>query len=92
MKPNGNVWALWREGRRQVDISREFVNYHHPGPRGVWKVGSQLQSTTLDPLDPVDPVVSKTRVSFEAVLKNLPGRTPHGIWRQSEALGSSRTP
>ena len=38
---------------------REFVNYRHPGPRRVWKVGSELQSTTsfpLDPLDPVDPV------------------------------------
>ena len=30
---------------------REFVNYRHPGPRRVWKVGSELQSTTLDPVD-----------------------------------------
>ena len=34
---------------------RELVNYRHPGPRRVWKVGSELQSTTLDPLDPGDP-------------------------------------
>ena len=34
---------------------RELVNYRHPGPRRVWKVGSELQSTTLDPLDPRDP-------------------------------------
>ena len=33
---------------------REFVNYRHPGPRRVWKVGSELQSTTLDPVDPVN--------------------------------------
>ena len=35
---------------------REFVNYRHPGPRRVWKVGSELQSTTLDPVDPLDPL------------------------------------
>ena len=34
----------------------EFVNYRHPGPRRVWKVGSELQSTTSDPRDPVDPL------------------------------------
>ncbi len=28
---------------------REFVNYRHPGPRRVWKVGSKLQSTTSLP-------------------------------------------
>ena len=32
-----------------------MFNYRHPGPRRVWKVGSELQSTTLDPLDPLDP-------------------------------------
>ena len=37
----------------KIDL-REFVNYRHPGPRRVWKVGSELQSTTLDPVDPVD--------------------------------------
>ena len=35
---------------------REFVNYRHPGPRRVQKVGSELQSTTSFPLDPLDPV------------------------------------
>ena len=34
---------------------RKFVNYRHPGPRRMWKVGSELQSTTLDPADPRDP-------------------------------------
>ena len=33
-----------------------LFNYHHPGSWRVWKVGSELQSTTLDPLDRVDPV------------------------------------
>ena len=35
---------------------RELVNYRHPDPRRVWKVGSELQSTTLDCRDLVDPV------------------------------------
>ena len=30
-------------------VLREFVNYRHPGPRRVWKVGSELQSTTSLP-------------------------------------------
>ena len=34
-----------------------LFNYRHPGPRRVWKVGSELQSTTLDPVDPVDPLL-----------------------------------
>ena len=38
----------------------------------MWKVGSELQSTTLDPVDPLDlsgsAGVCKSRVSFEAVL------------------------
>ena len=43
---------------------REFVNYRHPGPRRVWKGGSEQQLVTpfpvdpLDPLDPVDPLQS----------------------------------
>ena len=41
----------------------------------MWKVGSEPQSTTLDPVDLLDPLdlsgsagVCKSRVSFEAVL------------------------
>ena len=41
---------------------RKFVNYRHPGPRRVWKVGSELQSTTLDPVDPLDLSGSECRV------------------------------
>ncbi len=37
-------------------ILREFVNYRHPGPRCVWKGGSEPQFTTSFPVDPVDPV------------------------------------
>ena len=39
-----------------------LCNYRHPGPRRVWKGGSDLQSDPpippdpLDPVDPVDPV------------------------------------
>ena len=36
-----------------------MFNYRHPGPRRVWKVGSELQFTTSlcrDPLDPLDPL------------------------------------
>ena len=35
-----------------------MCNYRHPGPRRVWKGGSDLQSLTpfpVDPLDPADP-------------------------------------
>ena len=32
---------------------REFVNYRHPDPRRVWKVGSELQSLPPFPLHPV---------------------------------------
>ena len=35
---------------------REFVNYRHPDPRRVWKVGSELQSLPPFPLHPVHPV------------------------------------
>ena len=33
-----------------------MFNYRHPGPRRVWKVGSELHFTTSFWLDPVDPV------------------------------------
>ena len=33
-----------------------MCNYRHPGPRRVWKGGSDLQSDPPFPLDPVDPV------------------------------------
>ena len=32
----------------------EFVNYHHPDPRRVWKAGSGLRLLTPFPVDPVD--------------------------------------
>ncbi len=34
----------------------EFVNYRHPGPLRVWKVGSELQFTMSFPLDWLDPL------------------------------------
>ena len=33
-----------------------MFNYRHPGPRRVWKVGSELRLTTSFPVDPVDPL------------------------------------
>ncbi len=48
-------------------------NYRHPGPRRVWKGGSDLQLMTafpgdpldpLDPLDPVDPVENSRTHDF----------------------------
>ena len=48
------------------NILREFVcNYRHPGPRRVWKGGSDLQSLTPFPVDPVDPAQSNGRCDFE---------------------------
>ena len=35
---------------------REFVNYRHPDPRRVWKVGSDLQSLPPFPVHPVHPL------------------------------------
>ena len=51
--PIGPITAL----PLRVHNLRELVNYRHPGPRRVWKVGSELQSTTLDQLDPLDPAL-----------------------------------
>ena len=50
-----------------IYILREFVNYCHPGPRRVWKVGPELQSTTLDPVNPLmSSKLIKTRVLFRS--------------------------
>ena len=46
-----------------------LCNYRHPGPRRVWKGGSDLQSDPpfpadpVDPLDPLDPVQNNGRLS-----------------------------
>ena len=42
--------------KSKIFVWGSLFNYRHPGPRRVWKVGSELQSTTLDNRDPVDPV------------------------------------
>ena len=33
-----------------------MFNSRHPGPRRVWKGGSEQQLMTPDPVDPLDPV------------------------------------
>ena len=49
---------------------REFVvNSRHPGPRRVWKVGSEQQLLPPlpgNPRDPVDPVENSERLDFVA--------------------------
>ncbi len=53
-------------------IFREFVNFRHPGPRRVWKVGSELQSTTLDPADPL--ACAKVRFCLSETIIRLQGK------------------
>ena len=59
---------------------REFVNYRHPGPRRVCKVGSEPQFTTsfqLDRLDRLDPVrVPKYGFVYTKPYFSLSGRPP----------------
>ena len=56
---------------------REFVNYRHPGPRRVWKGGSELQSPPpfpedpLDPVDPLDPGENSQRLKITKKHKEL---------------------
>ena len=54
-----------------VHILREFANYRHPGPRRVWKGGSDLQGMTPLPLDPVDPVDPLNEPPLQKGLSNL---------------------
>ena len=64
----------------RVELSNTFfrgslLNYRHPGPRRVWKGGSEHQFMTafpadrvdpVDPLDPADPVdpLENSQTSF----------------------------
>ena len=53
-----------------------MCNYRHPGPRRVWKVGSDLHSDPpfpadpVDPLDPENPLENNGRLIF-AVIYNV---------------------
>ncbi len=61
---------------KTAGILREFVCYRHPGPRRVWKGGSEQQSMTPDWLlaavGGVGGGVFQRRVSFEVVFKVTP--------------------
>ena len=48
---------------------RELVNYRHPGPRRVWKGGSDLQSDPPFPADPLDPLQNNGRLIFDVSYK-----------------------
>ena len=70
-----------------------MLNYRHPDPRRVWKVGSEQQSMTPDPRipripriprDPEDPedleMSSQPMIPFEAVLKKSLGWRYRGMF------------
>ena len=49
-----------------------MCNYRHPGPRRVWKGGSDLHSDPpfpVNPVDPVDPVENNGRLVFAVIYK-----------------------
>ena len=59
--PIGLSRGIWFEGAS--------VNYRHPGPRRVWKGGSEPQLLTPDPVDPldrVDPALNSKWIDFAA--------------------------
>ena len=60
-------WNDFRVGGKLIWGS--LCNYRHPGPRRVWKGGSDLQS---DPPFPLDPVQNNGRLIF-AVIYNVFG-------------------
>ncbi len=72
--------ALRRERERERDKEelpgektslREFGNYRHPGPRRVWKGGSELQSPPPFREDPVDPGENSQRLKIFKKHKEL---------------------
>ena len=71
-----------------------MYNYCHPGPRRVWKGGSDLQSDPpfradpANPADPADPLQNNVRLIFAVIYKVFctfsrplgAKMTPDAIW------------
>ena len=73
----GGIWTPAGQkayfGRGKA-LLREFgLNSRHPGPRRVWKGGSELQLMTPDcgnPLDPADPAMNTFLLQLDVKLRS----------------------